>query len=88
MSSGVRLTIKDGAVSSVTLNGKTIDPDAIYKVCTIDYLVESGRYAFDENIYRLDSVDYIYDLFCNQVKKAAARGEQVQASIDDRVSVI
>ena len=88
LSSGVRLVIKDNAVHSVTVGGKAIDPKARYKVCTIDYLVESGRYALDGHTSRQDSSEYIYDLFCEHVKRITARGGKVEARIDDRVKVL
>ena len=88
LSAGVRLVIKDGAVKSVSVGGKAIDPKAKYKICTIDYLVESGRHSLDENTSRQDSAEYIYDLFCDHVKKITARGGSLQADIDDRVTVL
>ena len=88
ISSGVQLVIKDNAVSSVKVGGKAIDPNAKYKVCTIDYLVNSGRYSLDECTSRQDSFEFIYDFFCDHVKKLTERGEKVQASIDGRVTVL
>ena len=88
ISSGVQLVIKDNAVSSVKVGGKAIDPNAKYKVCTIDYLVNSGRYSLDECTSRKDSFEFIYDFFCDHVKKLTERGEKVQASIDGRVTVL
>ena len=84
----VRLVIKDSAVKSVSVGGKAIDPKAKYKICTIDYLVESGRYSLDENTSRQDSAEYLYDLFCDHVKKITARGGRLQADIDGRVTVL
>lgn len=88
MSSGVRLVIKDNAVSSVKVGGKDIDLNARYKVCTIDYLINSGRYSLDECTSRQDSFDYVYDIFCDHVKKLTASGQKVQSKIDDRVTVL
>ena len=88
VSAGVRLVIRDGAVESVKLGGKEIDPNATYKVCTIDYLSNSNRYCLGEYLSRQDSEEFLYDLFCGHVWKLTAAGKNVSASLDSRVTVI
>ncbi|MGN0191587.1 MAG: bifunctional metallophosphatase/5'-nucleotidase [Candidatus Cryptobacteroides sp.] len=88
VSSGVRLEIRDGAVQTLTLGGKEIDPEADYKVCTIDFLSNSNRYHLGEYLSREDSDEYLYDLFCDYVKGLTASGQNVTASLDGRVTVL
>ena len=88
ISAGVSLVIRDGKVKSVKLGGKEIDPNATYKVCTIDYLSNSNRYCLGEYLSRQDSEEYLYDLFCDHVEKLTAAGKNVSASLDSRVTVI
>lgn len=88
VSAGVSLVIRDGAVESVKLGGKEIDPNATYKVCTIDYLSNSNRYCLGEYLSRKDSEEYLYDLFCDHVGKLTSAGKNVTSSLDSRVTVI
>ena len=88
VSAGVSLVIRDGKVESVKLGGEEIDPNATYKVCTIDYLSNSNRYGLGEYLDRQDSEEYLYDLFCNHVRKLTAAGKNVTSSFDSRVTVI
>ncbi|MCI6428559.1 MAG: 5'-nucleotidase C-terminal domain-containing protein, partial [Rikenellaceae bacterium] len=88
VSAGVSLVIRDGKVESVKLGGKEIDPKATYKVCTIDYLSNTNHYCLGEYLSRKDSEEYLYDLFCDHVRKLTTAGKNVTSSLDSRVTVV
>ena len=88
VSSSVRLEVCNGEVVSVKLNGQDIDPEGNYRICTIDYLSDTGRFGMDKYRSRTDSEKYQYELFSDYVKALTAAGKKIQASIDGRVTVV
>ena len=88
VSAQVQLNIKDGQVASVKLSGKAIDPNKIYKVCTLDYLSNSDHYSLGSYVSRKDSDEFVYDLMCKHVQKLTAEGRKVEASYDNRIVVL
>lgn len=88
VSAGVQLRIKNGKVSSVTLNGQKIDAEKTYKVCTLDYLSNSDHYCLGKCLSRKDGDEFIYELMCSHVRKLAASGRTVTASYDNRIIVL
>lgn len=93
LSHSVRLEITgDGRLLAATVNGKTIDPAASYRIVTIDYLAQGNDHleAFrkktdvvspkdDKNNARALIENYFFD------KKA--KGEKIEAKIEGRVTV-
>ena len=88
VSAQVQLSIKDGQVASVKLSGKAIDPNKVYKVCTLDYLSNSDHYSLGSYVSRKDSDEFVYDLMCKHVQKLTAAGRKVEASYDNRIVVL
>ena len=88
VSAQVQLNIKGGQVASVKLSGKAIDPNKIYKVCTLDYLSNSDHYNLGSYVSRKDSDEFVYDLMCKHVQKLTAEGRKVEASYDNRIVVL
>ena len=88
VNSGVKLVIKNNKVQSVTVNGQSIDNNKTYTVATIDYLVELGRYGFENAKSRSDAPEIIRDYFVDYYRHLAARnGGKIIASTDGRVTV-
>lgn len=88
VNSGVKLVINNKKVKSVTVGGKTIDNNKTYTVATIDYLVELGRYGFENAISRTDSPEIIRDCFVEYFRQLAQKnGGKITASKDGRVTV-
>lgn len=91
VSHGVELVITaDGNLVSAKLNGKAIDPDATYRVATLDYLAQGndGLDAFkaktdvvspqeEENNVRFIIMDYF--------REQAAQGKAVDAKVEGRI---
>lgn len=86
---GVKVVMKDGKVESLLVGGKEIDDGRIYKMVTVDFLLENGDNmhladgAENVEISDLDPqvimIDYISDLY--------SRGESVKGYLDDRVTI-
>ena len=88
VNSGVKLVISNKKVMSVTVNGKAIENNKTYKVATIDYLVELGRYGFENATSRSDSPEIIRDYFVEYFRHLAMQnGGKITAKTDGRVTV-
>ena len=88
VNSGVKLVISNKKVKSVTVNGKAIENNKTYKVATIDYLVELGRYGFENATSRSDSPEIIRDYFVEYFRHLAMQnGGKITAKTDGRVTV-
>ena len=88
VNSGVKLVIKNSKVQSVTVNGQAIDNNKTYTVATIDYLVELGRYGFENAKSRSDAPEIIRDYFVDYYRHLASKnGGKITASTDGRVTV-
>ena len=88
VNSGVKLVISNSKVKSVTVNGKAIDNNKTYTVATIDYLVELGRYGFQNATSRSDSPEIIRDYFVDYFRYLAKEnGGKITAKTDGRVTV-
>lgn len=87
ISGGVRLVVNSsGGVSSVTVNGKAIVDSQTYKVATIDYLVNLGRYGLQNATNRRDGVDYVRDLYAEYFRYLAGQNNgELLGPYDDRI---
>lgn len=85
----VKLVIKGKKVKSVTIDGNPIDDDKVYKVATIDYLVNTGRYGLDKALTRSDSGEMVRDYFGEYFRYLGAQNPDghITASADGRVVV-
>lgn len=93
VSGSIRLKIsKDGQLLSSSVNGKPVDPNASYRIATIDYLSQGNDYLFafkkktdvvspksEENNARFLIEDYF--------KAMHADGKAVEAKVEGRIVV-
>jgi 2',3'-cyclic-nucleotide 2'-phosphodiesterase (5'-nucleotidase family) len=90
VSGNVRLEIKEGRASNVTLNGSLIDKEKIYSVITLDYLAEGndgmGALKNAEDIYFTGIT--IRDYMLQKIKELTDRGKPVVARQDERIKII
>lgn len=93
VSHGVELVISaDGHLRSACLNGHDIDPEATYRVATLDYLVQGndGMTAFQSGT-NLNSpqneADNARFLIMNYFKAFHAQGREVDAQVEGRIVV-
>ena len=88
INSGVKLVISNWAVKSVTLNDKAIDDNKTYTIATIDYLVELGRYGFENALSRSDSPQIVRDYFVEYFRHLAEQNNgQITARTDGRITI-
>jgi len=93
VSKGVELVItKDGQLVSARLNGQEIDPQAEYRVTTINYLLEGndGLTAFTEgkdNVAPQEASNNSRYLIMNYFKDKQLRGEVVDAQVEGRIKI-
>ncbi|MBR5325480.1 MAG: 5'-nucleotidase C-terminal domain-containing protein, partial [Prevotella sp.] len=93
VSKGVELVItKDGKLVSAKLHGQEIDPQAEYRVTTINYLLEGndGMTAFTEgkdNVAPQDASNNSRYLIMNYFKDKQSRGEVVDAQVEGRIKI-
>jgi len=88
-SKGVRLTIKNKAVESLTIGGKPLNETATYRVATVDFLAEgnNGTKAFIQATRRTDSDIILRDVMIDYVKKLTAQNKKIHAIPDDRLEI-
>lgn len=89
--SGAQLVIsQDKRLLNATVGGKKIDPEAMYRVATIDYLAEGNdkMTAFrNAKSKTLPANDLLRDALLNYVKECERKGVFVQARVEGRIVV-
>ena len=93
ISRGCELVIsKQGELISARLHGQEIDPQADYRVATIDYLLggNDGMSAMDEG-RDIKSPQEVHNntrfIIINYFKEKAAKGEVVDAQVEGRIKI-
>ena len=85
--SGVTVRVKDHKLVSALVGGKPIDPDKVYNVTTIDFLLDGGdkinigALALDVKLSHV----LLKDVMTDFVTGCEARGEIIHAAADGRV---
>ena len=93
VSKGVELVItKDGKLVSAKLHGQEIDPQAEYRVTTLNYLLEGndGMPALSQGtnvVAPTDATNNTRYLIMNYFKDKHARGEIVDAQVEGRIKI-
>lgn len=75
---------------SALVDGKTIDPDKIYEVATLDYLAEGNdkMVAFLKGQKKIcPEGATMRDIFLEYVKQQTAAGKEITSSIEGRIVV-
>ncbi len=88
--SGMRLTItKEGGLVDATVGGKPIDPQATYRIATLDYLSQGN-----DNLTTLAqgteleiTGHLLRDLMVEYIKKETADGRKISAACDGRITI-
>lgn len=87
---GVKVVAKDGKVISATIDGEPVDPEKVYGVATLDFLLDGGDgYSIGRNNVELIKCnDYLYDTMLAYVRSIEARGEKIQYSKQGWITLI
>jgi 2',3'-cyclic-nucleotide 2'-phosphodiesterase (5'-nucleotidase family) len=89
ISSNVRFIIENDAVKSVTVNGKPIDNESIYKVVTLDYLADGndGMEALENATSKYDTGIILRDLIINYIQEQTKQGNEINSQLDGRITI-
>ncbi len=93
VSHGVELVIsKDGRLISAKLNGKQIDPEADYRVVTIDYVAQGNdkMEAFKSSTEMKSpsgADDNVRQVIIKYLKEKMAKGEEADSRIEGRIKI-
>lgn len=94
VSETVRATITEsGKLVSLTINGKDVNPDANYRIATIDYLIEGndGMPALRKGtniVAPKDEKNNTRFIIMDYFREKAKAGEEVDAEIEGRMTVV
>jgi len=88
-SKGVRLTLKNNTIESLSIGGKPLDENATYRVVTVDYLAEGndGMEALTQATLYTDSYIVLRDAMIEYIKKLTAENKKIHAIPDDRIEI-
>jgi 2',3'-cyclic-nucleotide 2'-phosphodiesterase (5'-nucleotidase family) len=93
VSKGVQLVISnDGKLLSAKLHGRDIDPQAKYRITTIDYLAQGNdqmtafKKAIDVNSPQEDKYNS-REIIANYFKLMQAKGQMVDAKVEGRIVI-
>lgn len=85
--SGVRVKVKDHQLVEALIGGKEIDPDKVYNVTTIDFLLDGGDRiaigALAEKVVLTHTL--LKDVMLDYVKECEAKGIVIDSAADGRV---
>lgn len=82
---------KDGKLVSLRINGENVDPDAEYRIATIDYLVEGNdgmpafRQGYDRNML-VDNRNNLRFIIMDYFRENMEKGNVVDAVIEGRIT--
>jgi 2',3'-cyclic-nucleotide 2'-phosphodiesterase (5'-nucleotidase family) len=89
ISEGVRITISNNAIESLTFGGQPLDETATYRVVTVDYLAEGndGMEALTQATDYTDSHITLRDAMIEYIKKLTAENRTIHAAQDIRIEI-
>lgn len=92
--SGTRITLATDSLgktyaTEILVGGKTIDPDRIYYIATIDYLAEGndGLTALTRARKNVNTGILLRNMMIEYIQDLTAKGKSVESKLDDRVIV-
>ena len=86
---GAKVVINDKKLETFLVGGKPVDPNKIYGVATIDFLIDGGdRINVGRNAKELIITNtVICDAFLPYLKELTAQGKVVEYFVDDRLEI-
>jgi 2',3'-cyclic-nucleotide 2'-phosphodiesterase (5'-nucleotidase family) len=86
VSDNIRMTMKGGKMLSCEINGKPIDPNAIYKAVLPDYVANGGDDArFMIGLKRIQTGLLQRDLIIQYAAETAKMGKDINVALDGRI---
>jgi len=89
ISSNVRLVTEEGNVKSVTIDGKPVSDEKVYRIVTLDYLAEGNdnMAAFRNALSQHNTGITLRDVMIEYVKEQTRRGEEITSALDGRIVI-
>ncbi len=89
VSSDVQLKINNKKVESLTIGGKPVKDDQIYRIATLDYLAEgnSGMSALAKSTKKFDTGITLRDVMIEYVRKCTAENKKIDSKLDNRITI-
>lgn len=89
ISSNVKLIAEEGKVKSVTIDGKPLNEEQVYRIVTLDYLAEGNdnMTAFRNALSRHNTGITLRDVMIGYVKEQTRRGNEITSAIDGRIVI-
>ena len=89
VSKEVCMTIAGGNVEQLTIGGREIADDRLYRVATINFVAEGGdgMVAFRKAVSREDYPGFVYELMENYVVEATQKGQAIGTTSDRRIII-
>ncbi len=89
VSSDVQLKINNKKVESLTIGGKPVKDDQIYRIATLDYLADgnSGMSALTKATKTFDTGVTLRDVMIDYVRKCTAEGKKIDSKLDNRIII-
>jgi 2',3'-cyclic-nucleotide 2'-phosphodiesterase (5'-nucleotidase family) len=87
---GFSMTIKDGQVASIKLDGKTIDPEKSYKLVTYDYLANGGDNVkgLSNPLKRINTPILVREGIIEYVEQLTKENMKINTQLDGRIAII
>ena len=88
--SNVELVIERGKIIRVNVGGAPLDDNRVYRMATINFLMEGGDGLALSKVARnqVSSGVYLRDAFVGYIKDKTAKGEKLKLATDGRVKII
>ena len=88
-SKGVKLTVKNKSIESLSIGDKPLDDNAIYQVVTVDYLAEGNdnMEALAKAVKYTESNIVLRDAIIDYIKKLTSENKKINAMPDDRIEI-
>ena len=90
VSKEIKLEIFNGKINRLTVGGETIDPNRLYKIASINYMIDATSYNKFLSKYtsRKESTSFIYELMSEYVKRLGDSGKNISAELDGRIVIL
>ena len=86
VSKGINLIIKNRKATSVTINGKSLDPNAVYVVAHSDYIANGGSGCdILKPIPQINKGYLMRDAIVDYITMLTKEGKTIQSAIENRV---
>lgn len=86
---GLRMKIKNGVASDITIAGQLFDPSKTYTLLTYDYLADGGDELdfLKRAVSRRDIGIKVRDALLENIKDLTAQGKKIDAQLDGRIII-